>query len=105
MDDEPLFHATVEHNLLPRWARDLTAAVRNLTKEIHTMSESQQHLDADVQALTDGLTAVEAEIANLKASPVAAALDFSKLDAAVSRLQGDAPAPAAPADPSAPPAA
>ena len=54
----------------------------------------QDKLDADVKALADGLTAVETEIAALKNQPAAAALDFTSLDAAVSRLQGDAPAPA-----------
>jgi hypothetical protein len=75
------------------------------------MSESQQHLDADVQALTDatnamgdGVTAIEAEIAALKQQPAADALDFTKLDAAkdnlnavLARVQGDAPAPTPPA--------
>jgi peptidoglycan hydrolase CwlO-like protein len=97
MDVEPLFEATQEHLLLPRWANTLTSAIRALTKEIHKMSESQQHLDADVQALTAGLDAVEAEIAALKNQPPAAALDFTALDAAVARLQGDAPAPTPPA--------
>lgn len=98
MSDEPIFERTVEHRLLPRWANELTAAIRHLTKEITRMSADQDKLDADVQALTAGLDAVEKEIADLKNQPPAAALDFSKLDAAVSRLQGDAPAAAAPAD-------
>lgn len=63
----------------------------------------QEQLDADVQALNDGLTAVEAEIASLKNQPPAAALDFTGLDSAVARLKSDAPPPvvappAAPAD-------
>jgi hypothetical protein len=62
------------------------------------MSEQQSHLDAAVQALNDGLTAVEAEVAALKAANPT--VDFTGLDAAVSRVQGDVPAPvdAPPAD-------
>lgn len=57
------------------------------------MSDSQAHLDQDVQALTAGISNVEAEIAALKNQPPAAQLDFTALDAAVARLAGDAPAP------------
>jgi ribosomal protein L12E/L44/L45/RPP1/RPP2 len=60
------------------------------------LMSDQAHLDADVQALTQATTAVEAEIAALKSQPLAGSLDFSRLDAAVAQLQGDAPA-AAPA--------
>jgi septal ring factor EnvC (AmiA/AmiB activator) len=102
---EPIFEATVEHRLL-LGQRDIVSALRALTKEIHRMSESQQHLDADVQAVTDtmtaigdGMTAIEAEIAALKNQPGTATLDFTALDAAkdnlnavLARIQGDAPA-------------
>lgn len=56
---------------------------------------NQEQLDADVQALNDGLAAVEAEIAALK-DQAPETLDFTGLDSAVSRLKADAP-PAAPA--------
>jgi len=61
-----------------------------------TPPNDQARLDADVQKLTDATTAVEKEIADLKAQPAASSLDFSKLDDAVAKLQSDAPA-AAPA--------
>ena len=57
----------------------------------------QAQLDAAVQALTDGLTNIEAEIAGLKSQPAAASLNFTALDAVVARLKTDetvAPAPA-----------
>lgn len=57
-----------------------------------TQADNQAKLDTDVQALTDGLTAVEQEIADLKNQPGAENLDFTGLDGAVSRLQGDEPA-------------
>lgn len=68
-----------------------TTAVRSLTESMVQLMSDQSHLDADVQALGAGLDAIEAEIAQLKqANP---AVDFTGLDAAVSRLQADAPAP------------
>ena len=57
----------------------------------------QAQLDAAVQALTDGLTNIEAEIAGLKSQPAVASLNFTALDAVVARLKTDetvAPAPA-----------
>jgi chromosome segregation ATPase len=92
--DEPIYEEL--HDQLPEWARSLTRAVNRLTKEIHAMSDDQNHLDADVQALVSGLDAVEAEIAALKNQPAADALDFTGVDAVVARLQADVPpAPAA----------
>ena len=57
--------------------------------KIDNMTDDQTHLDADVQAITAGLSNIEAEIAALKNQPAAASLDFTALDAAVARLQGD----------------
>ena len=54
----------------------------------------QAQLDAAVQALTDGLTNIEAEIAGLKSQPAAASLNFTALDAVVARLKTDETAPA-----------
>jgi hypothetical protein len=101
-DNEPIFDELRDHELLPEWAHGVAQQLdhvaqklAHLTKEIAAMSQDQSHLDADVQALTAGLDAVEAEIASLKNQPAAAAVDFTALDAAVARLQGDAPAPPA----------
>jgi predicted negative regulator of RcsB-dependent stress response len=81
--------------------------VRRVTQREEPMTDvsaDQTHLDADVAALSVGLSAVEAEVAALKAAQPH--VDFTALDAAVARLQSDvpAPAPAAAAEPS-PPAA
>jgi peptidoglycan hydrolase CwlO-like protein len=125
MSNEPIFDGVVEDRLLPSWARELRAAVRantkqlaQLTKEIRNMADDQKRLDDDVQQLEDAEASVEAELAALKAQPAAQGLDFTKLEAAVQRIQLDAPvaapaapaapapadptAPAAPADPNAP---
>lgn len=79
----------------PAWAREFSNEVhaRLDNMERHIMAD-QDKLDVDVKALTDGLTAVETEITALKNQPAAAALDFTALDAVVSRLQGEVPAPA-----------
>jgi transposase len=85
----------------------LLHTLEHLIRMENTMTEfanDQAHLDADVQAETDSLTAVEAEIAALKAQPAATALDFTALDAATARLKGDAPAVAVPAPVDVPPA-
>lgn len=73
----------------PPWARTLITKIDTLTKEIQTVTDDQQHLDNDVNALNDGIAAIEAEIAALKNQPVAASLDFTRLDAAVARVTGD----------------
>lgn len=77
----------------PAWGREMISQQRITLREIKRMSDSQAHLDQDVQALTAGISNVEAEIAALKNQPPAAQLDFTALDAAVARLAGDAPAP------------
>lgn len=59
---------------------------------------NQEHLDADVAALTAAAAAISSEIAALKAQPSAESLDFTGLDNVVETLQGLVPAPAAPAD-------
>jgi len=66
-------------------------------------ANDQAHLDADVLSLGNITASIETEIANLKtANP---ALDFTGLDAAVSKLQTVAPsAPPAPAPTPAEPA-
>ena len=55
-------------------------------------ANDQAHLDADVNALTAGISDVETEIAALKAQPADVPLDFTALDAAVARVKADAPA-------------
>ncbi len=71
----------------------------------HVMT-SQENLNTDVSALSDGIAAIESEVASLKAQPAAAQLDLSGLDKVVARVRGDVPAPAAPAQPTGtPPAA
>ncbi len=89
-DDEPRRRAR-----WPAWAREFK---REITQRLQQMEDrimaDQDKLDADVQALSDGLTAVEKEIADLKNQPPAAQLDFTGLDAAVARLSGDAAPPA-----------
>ena len=90
--DAPLYEETVRHTVLPVWAERISTQLHTLTREIARMATDQEHLDASVQALTDGLTSVEAEIAALKNQPAAQAIDFTGLDAAVARLQGDEPA-------------
>jgi len=77
----------------PEWAKQLLHGVARLHKQMEKLMSDQTKLDSDVAALTAGLDAVEKEIADLKAQPPAAALDFTKLDAAVARLQSDSPAP------------
>lgn len=84
----------------------IQATLNTIIEELAQMTDDASHLAADVQAENDALTAIEAEIANLKSQPAAAPLDFTGLDAVVARLKGDAPAapasdpnaPAAPAD-------
>ena len=70
---------------------------QHLDKMENRIMTDQAQLDAAVQALTDGLTNIEAEIAGLKSQPAAASLNFTALDAVVARLKTDetvAPAPA-----------
>ena len=76
----------------PAWAREFSDEVRqHLNRmEKHIMTD-QAKLDADVQALSAGIGAVEKEISDLKNQPQAAALDFTALDAAVAKLQSDGP--------------
>lgn len=80
----------------PLWARVMISQQFTIMREIKRMTDDQSHLDQDVQALTAGISNVEAEIAALKNQPPAAQLDFTALDAAVARLAGDAPTPDAP---------
>lgn len=98
MSDESEYDlAHDEHDrLLPEWARRISGELRTLMKEIRKLTDDQAKLDADVQALNDGLTNIEAEIASLKNQPAAATLDFTALDAAVARIKGDETAPPAP---------
>lgn len=85
----------------PTWAHVLNHNLMLINRKADKIMSDQSHLDADVQALGAGLDAIEAEIAALKtANP---AVDFTALDAAVARVQADAPA-ALPADGSQPPA-
>lgn len=49
---------------------------------------NQEHLDAEVAALTAAAAAIAGEIASLKAQPAAEAIDFSGLDSVVDTLQG-----------------
>lgn len=92
-----------DHGSPPWWASELLHAVHGLRESMVMLVSDQSHLDADVQALVAGLDAIEQEIAALKNQPQAASLDFSALDAAVSRLQGDAQPPAPPTPPDQPP--
>jgi hypothetical protein len=69
----------------------LQTVLERVLKQGEQILTDQEKLDADVAALGAGLDAVEAEIAELKAQPAAAALDFTALDAAVARVQNDAP--------------
>lgn len=92
----PHHHPTVEVCEIclgwPDHTRVLAAHITRLEHLMTQFSSDQAHLDADVTALTDGLTAVEAEIAALKSQPQASALDFTALDAAVARVTADVPA-------------
>ena len=74
-----------------------------LNERITTIMTSQEKLDADVAALNTALGAISDEIANLKAQPAAAAVDFTGLDAAVNTAQGMVPAPATPPTDTTPP--
>ncbi len=78
----------------PWWAKELLTAVKSLHREMRLILSDQSHLDADVTALTDGLTAIETEIANLKAANPA--VNFGDLDKLVGRVKGDVPAAPAP---------
>src|SRR3954470_20334251 len=62
---------------------------------------NQQKLDEEVVALSNAIDGIEAEIATLKAQPAAETLDFTSLDALVTRLKEDA-APAEPVEPAVP---
>jgi archaellum component FlaC len=55
----------------------------------------QEHLDADVAALTTAVAVIAQEIADLKSQPGAGSLDFTGLDAAVAAVAGLEPPPAA----------
>ncbi len=92
----------------PHWGhhmeRRLTSLLHQILNQGAQIMSDQSHLDTDVQALTDGLTAVESEIAALKNQPGAPALDFTALDATVARLKSDAPAPSPAPEPTPSPA-
>jgi X-X-X-Leu-X-X-Gly heptad repeat protein len=98
------------------WADPWLALFATLNRMETTMTEAQQHLDTDVQALTDGFSQLAdgvgqltGEVDALKAAAQAqgVSLDFSKADALVpqvnalvARVQAALPAPApAPAEP------
>ena len=61
------------------------------------MSDIQAHLDADIAELSAHLTAIEAEVADLKAKAAAAGapLDFTRLDALVANAKAADPTAAA----------
>ncbi len=80
----------------PAWAQELLNRFNRM--ETRIMAD-QDKLDTDVKALLAGLGNVEVEIAALKAQPAATSLNFTGLDAAVARLQADAPAPTLPPAP------
>jgi hypothetical protein len=61
----------------------------NIREGVIQLMSDQDKLNADVAALLESLTNIEAEIASLKAQPGAQALDFSGLDAVVARAKGD----------------
>jgi hypothetical protein len=90
-------HTRVAFTSIPSLLLHILQHLTHLETQMTEFANDQAHLDADVQANNDALTAVEAEIAALKAQPAAAALDFTALDAVTARLKGDAPAPPAPA--------
>lgn len=76
----------------------LELRLTNIEHYMEVIISNQEHLDADVAALTAAATAIADEIAALKAQPAAEALDFSGLDNVVATFQGLVP----PADPAAP---
>jgi len=63
-------------------------------KTLGRIMTDQEHLDADVAALTTAVGVIAQEIADLKNQPGAGALDFTGLDAAVAAVAGLEPAPA-----------
>jgi peptidoglycan hydrolase CwlO-like protein len=73
---------------------EILRIVRNIDTKVNLMSEQQAELNTDVANLVAALTAIEAEIASLKAANPA--VDFTGLEAAIATAQGLAPAPAAP---------
>jgi hypothetical protein len=86
----------------PPWWRDLadrhTHTERRLDalgEQMSNISDNQAKLDADTKAISDSLAVIEAEIFALKQQPQASQLNFAGLDAAVARVKGDEPAPAA----------
>lgn len=95
------------------WPDYVHAIIATINRGVATVSADQDKIVELAQGMNDVLSAIEAEVANLKAQPQAEALDFSPLEAALSRGQADVPAPApapaaeptptpAPVDPSVP---
>lgn len=82
----------------PFWVRPLFKKLDKIIRKVDAMTDNQAHLDADVAAILDAVSAIESEIATLKAQPEAENIDFTGLDAAVARIQGDVPAESAPVD-------
>jgi len=74
-----------------RWLVVVDARLTRLEITMSEVQSDQQHLEADEQALSGSLDAIEAEIANLKNQPAGQPLDFSALDALVARAKGDEP--------------
>jgi len=77
----------------------LNETIRN-THRLDRIMTSQENLNADVASLADTFTALEAEVAQLKAANPA--LDLAGLDALVARGKADVPAPAGTGTPAAP---
>ncbi len=77
----------------------LNETIRN-THRLDRIMTSQENLNADVASLADTFTALEAEVAQLKAANPA--LDLAGLDALVARGKADVPAPADAGTPAAP---
>ena len=78
----------------------IIATLNNLEKLMTQQTTDEQHLDADVTALT---TAIGTEVAELKAAIAAgtpaAALDFTALDNLLTATQAEATADAPPVPP------
>lgn len=82
-----------QHHYLSKVEHHLEHHLKEIERTLETVTSNQEQLNADVSALGDAIAAVEQEVSDLKNQPPEA-LDFTGLDAAVARLQGDAPAPA-----------
>lgn len=62
------------------------------TRTIRRIMSDQEHLDADVAALTTATDAIAAEVEALKAAQSSGTpLDFTALDALVATIQGEVP--------------